>query len=263
MKKSKKGQITIFVIIALIIVVAIALFFALKQVSISPGGGGIFGGPLSGQQTQTYIEDCAKKATSEILPEMYLKAGFINPSPFFIYDGEKIGYLCYTPFKNQLCINKHPVLNKEVEKVITDYITPKIQKCFSDIKEQLRDSDFRDSPAIDINVFVEDKKIAVKIKKDIAYTFNDNSVQLSIFNTEVDSAFFDFIKLSSQIIDEELDCDCEKESCNADITRLNKNNREFEITKPVYTSEGIEIYNIKEILTQNEFKFAVANCIRA
>jgi hypothetical protein len=48
------------------------------------------------------------------------------------------------------------------------------------------------------------------------------------------------------------------------IIELNRKNRDFEITKPVYTGgTNIEVYTIREVSSDKQFGFAIRNCWRA
>lgn len=258
-ENNKKAQITIFVIIALIIICAIIIVFVLlgKPIGIT--------GISARQNPELYIEKCIEDSTNEAQDFLIKRGGVItgiNSDRKIYYNNTNITYLCYTSRDEELCINEHPMLNKEIEKEIERIIKPKLEKCFEELKK-LENYKEAKSGIESLNISILPKALSVIVEKNIEYTKNEQSFKLRNFKKNIPSKVYDFISLSNQIINQELDCDCELESCNADSLGLSVENREFEISKPVYLTEGTEIYFIREILSGKEFLFAIRNCVRS
>jgi hypothetical protein len=252
--KNKKVQITIFVIIAIVLVVSIALIFIFVQkpsIKISPENPGTI---------KSYIEKCARDATEEAEKLVIPQGGFLEPSSYLLYNDTKVAWLCYTPFNKQLCSNRHPMLNKEIEKEIENYIKPKIEGCFNDIKTKLKNYDYKEE-LLSIDVEILSKNIYVNMTKKITYTKYDRTISLENFDAQIKSPVYDFIRLATEIVNQEVSCDCTRETCNADVIALNRLNRDFEISRFI-TGRNEKIYTIKDILTNKKFNFAVRNCVR-
>jgi hypothetical protein len=250
-RESKKSQITVLIIIAIIIVIAIAfLFIFLKKPEgyISPK-----------ENPKAYIDKCARDAITPILDNIYPNGGFTNPVNYIIFNQKKVEYYCYTPNNFQLCTEIHPVIKKEIENEIKNQTINKINSCFTELRKQL--SNYQEKP-LTYSIEILPNQISIKIDKEVSYTQNGQTVTISNFKSSVNSRLFDFLRLSNDIINAEVNCNCNTQSCNPDLSEMNRNNRDFTITKPVYTGTGEEIYNIKEINTGKEFNFALRNCVR-
>ena len=254
LNKNKYSQITIFVIVAIAIIALITIFFIIKKPSVSSGL------PPPGEDPRRYIEVCTELALQDILPQLELQGGFSNPTSYHTYNGTKITFLCTAQSKEQLCINKHPMLNKEIEKEIYNLIKPKIDYCFVNLKNAMKEYNYQEDNMV-LNITIVDRKLNVDIAKRISFTRNSQTQTIEDFRLSLNSYLSDFVTLSNRIINEELTCNCPSESCNADIINLNNQNRLFEITKPVLTGEGIEVYSIYEPNTKEKFYFAIKNCV--
>jgi hypothetical protein len=254
---SKRSQVTLFVIIALVIVVLIAAIFLLKnqvqnKISLKEN---------PSDYIRVLIQKCAEQAGMEAEKLVISHGGFLNPTNSLVFNGTNLSYLCWASQDLELCTNEHPLLNLEIQKEIDSYIKPKLEKCFSDVKTQLNNYGYSEGDLI-ISSSIELKEIRIKINKKISFKVNDNSVNLENFETKIISPLYDFIKITNEIINQELNCNCGVESCNAKTVELNKNNRDFDISKPVYTADGKEVYLIEELLTGKRFGFAIKNCVR-
>jgi hypothetical protein len=258
----KKSQITIFVIIAIILVASVIFVFTLR--------GKILPQIFPSSDIPGQIEKCAKDATNEAEKEVISHGGFLESSfagsidngNYLMFNTKKISMLCYTGEDYELCVNEHPVLNKEIENQIYMYIKPKIENCFSNIEKQYRNYDYKQG-TLNLSIKLAPKQILIKINKKISYVKSDNTVVYENFNNAINSPLYDFVFLANQIINQEVSCKCGKETCNADLIKLNRDNRDFEITKPVYTGNGEEIYVINEISSEKKFNFAIRNCVRS
>ena len=75
--RSKKGQIAIWFIVAIVIVAIIGVVFFLRQKSQLPG--------IEEASPEQFVKACAKEATEEALDIMLPKGGFVNPENFVTY----------------------------------------------------------------------------------------------------------------------------------------------------------------------------------
>ena len=128
--KYRRGQIAIWVIIAVMLVATIAIFFLIARKAVSPSGS------FSDEQSpKAYIERCARDAIDEAVGIMLPQGGFVNPTNFIKKDEIKISYLCRNSGNYLHCINQHPMYLNEMKLEIKNYIRPKVEKCFLDLKE--------------------------------------------------------------------------------------------------------------------------------
>lgn len=249
----KKSQVTIFVIIAIVIIVAIAgAFILIKKTGTTS---------LSiNENPKAYMENCMKKASEEALKKIIPVGGLLNQDKSFLFNKQKVIFLCYTMLNRELCTNEHPMLNIEIQNQIISDIKPKVEKCFAEVASSLRDYDYKEI-AGELKAEISPNILIIKSDKKITYTKNEEINSISGFNTRVNSALWDFISLSNKIVNQEVNCDCGVNSCNADVLKLSLENPEFEIEHFVAGSEE-EVYSIKELLTEQIFNIAIRNCVR-
>jgi len=256
--KSRKSQITIFVIIALIIVVSIAVIFIMVRkpfVEVS-----------ASENPSAYLQNCVQSSLETNLNKLSKQGGFYEPPHFVNYNATKVSYLCYTENYDELCVNNHPMLNKEIEEQIAENIKPSVEKCFASLKSELAAYDYKSSGEMKISAEISPGKVVVSVNKEISFSKNEETTTLNKFLISANSPLFDFVSLSGKIINQELVvdgrlCDCFEESCDADTLGLSLENRGFEISKPVYSENG-EIYSIVESSSGKNFEFAVRNCAK-
>ncbi|MDP1729435.1 MAG: hypothetical protein Q8L27_04490 [archaeon] len=252
---SKRGQVSVFVIIALMIVVILAIILTINLnknsgVSVNPS-----------EDPKGYIQDCAIKATKEAELNLIPSGGFLKPQNSIYFDNTNVTWMCYTPFNEQLCMNKHPLLTGEIEDEIRAIITPKIEACFSKLKTTFKNNDYIEG-SLTVNPLITDGFVKIEVRKKISIKKQDNSLaEFENFDSVLLSPLYNFVQMENRIIREELLCDCTQEICNADIFDLNGDNRNFETIRFV-TGKNEKIYTIEEISTKKQFNFAVRNCVR-
>ena len=104
--KSKRAQVTIFIILGLILVVSIALIFLVFRqptLEVSPSG-----------NPEAYIEKCMRDYGKEALNILMPQGGDIEPKGSIKYQGKDITYLCacdllkYQPRKSAMTTSKIP-----------------------------------------------------------------------------------------------------------------------------------------------------------
>lgn len=135
---SKKGQVTIFVIVAIVIIAAVVLFFTL-----SDSGKKIIN-TITGKQVDVngQFTDCVSNNKNILnnLSLIELQGGVVNPKNYVLYNNTKIEYLCYTNQYYQTCVMQHPLLLNEINSEIQKVAEPEIRACMATLKNDLESS---------------------------------------------------------------------------------------------------------------------------
>ena len=118
--KSKRSQITIFVIIAIVIIAGVILFFALTDT-----GRNLLRN-ITGQEIDfnSQVRNCIEN-NPEIKSEINLimsQGGSLNPGNYFLYNDTKFSYLCYTNQYYKGCVMQNPNLLFNTENEIENSI---------------------------------------------------------------------------------------------------------------------------------------------
>ena len=87
---NKKGQLAIWVIIAIFLVASIVLFFFIERRVSVPAEVGA--GEVNPKQ---FIDKCVRKHANEAVDIMLPQGGFIKPEHAKLYKNINVSYLCY------------------------------------------------------------------------------------------------------------------------------------------------------------------------
>lgn len=245
-KNEKRGQVTIFIIIALIIVVAIALIFLLRReptTGVSPE-----------TNPQAYIEKCMRDYTKEAVSNLSEKGGDAEPEISVTYKGKEITYLCYNANSYKPCINQMPMLIEHIQGEITDYIEPKVKECFSSLQQELEKRNYRVSlETMEISTELQPKRVIVEINRKLTITKNEETRTFNEFKAEISHPIYDLAEIAMEIVNQEA------EFCNFENLGFMITYPEYDIRKDSF--DGSLIYTITDLETSNSFKFAVRGCV--
>jgi len=188
--KSKKAQLAIFIILAILIVIALLVFLFFGdniKAWISPTG------------SQEYIKDCTQQATEEALQKLETRGGSLEPENYILYQDNKIDYACYTEKYYETCVMQKPFLKQNIEQEIASYIEPKIKSCFESMKDQLERSgsmvavnDIKTEASLAPNSVIVTIRAPTTIRRQGALSFENMKVG-------VKSEVYDLVMLASSI----------------------------------------------------------------
>ena len=126
--KNSKGQITIFVITAVVIVAIVALiYFVFPSVLVSLGI--VSGNPSA------FMQNCIEEEIQNSVNLVSTQGGSLEPRNFILYQDEKIEYLCYNENYYLPCIMQQPLLKQHIENEIERGIKNQEDVCFENLKE--------------------------------------------------------------------------------------------------------------------------------
>ena len=153
-KLAKKAQVTIWIILAIVLVAAIALIFLLKIPEK------IF--PPAATPTML-LQDCIKDKLDATIGNISNRGGSINPVNAIMYKGEKIEYLCYTNQYYQTCKNQQPMLKQHMEREILEAIEPEAKRCVGELKQELTSRGYDVSGKEDVSVEITQNNVRVSV----------------------------------------------------------------------------------------------------
>jgi hypothetical protein len=128
------------------------------------------------------IEGCAQTAIQEGLDILMLQGGVIESENYFMYEGKKIDYVCYSENEYENCIMQKPILTNTIRDELEKYSTPKIKSCLNSVKSSLESRGY--------SVVMRDPEIVIDLVPDNVLV--DMNLGLRIEKTGVES--FDHIR---------------------------------------------------------------------
>ncbi len=201
--KAKKAQLALFIILAIVLVVAIALIFFLRfdQVTdlIRPDT------PSPQAEMELVMETKTREAIDLMLPQ----GGYINVTgsdtpPYVLYDNGKISYLCYNMNYYYPCINQQPMFIRHLEQEIHDYILPSVEESFDGLIQSYKDGNFDvDTGPLNLNVELRPKQVRIDIEKRITATRGDETREYENFRKVISSPLYDLSVVAKEIASQE------------------------------------------------------------
>lgn len=245
MLDNKKGQITIFVILGLIIVVGVIIIFLL----IRPPEVRL----LDENNPQAFVESCTREAVEEALEILSKQGGDIDPKGSLQYDDEEIAYLCYNFNYYERCINQRPLLIEHIENEITRYITPKVNDCFFNLESGLRGRYEIETSKMELRTILQPQTVFVEIDKKFKITRNDEVRNFEGFKMSMSHPIYDLAEVAMEIANQE------SKYCNFDELGFMIFYPEFDISKFIRGEADI-VYSVLERATDRKFTFAIRSC---
>lgn len=239
-----KGQVTIFIILALVLVGILVVIFAFPEVnvfsdSVNPG---------------QYLKSCIEPEINIIKDTLSEQGGYANPSHYTFYQDMKIQYLCYISESYLPCVVQQPLLLKNVENEVKKYIEPRAKQCLQDLKNQYERKGYRvASSGSEIKVSIIPEKIVVDFVAPLTIT-KETTQTFQKFAVATDSNWYDLILTAVSIIQYESTLGDSETSLYISYYP----NLKIEKTR---RDDGTTIYQLSDITTEDEFTFATRSLI--
>ena len=251
MEKNKRGQVTIFIIVAIVIVVIGVLVFLLWPRITSTS-------TFDVENPEIFMQDCVEGELRNLVYDLTRHGLALEPQNYAFYETEKIQYLCYTSEYNQPCIRSPPFVKDTLEEQVSLNIKSKVESCFDNLVEKYQSKAY----AVELKRSlgqVETKVLPLEIKTSLLkyeLTISKSSTERhKSFNIILNSNLYEVLNVASHILDDEANFG------EADKIKYMLDNLGLEITGPEYT-DGTKIYIIKDKKTKEVFQFASRSLVQ-
>lgn len=240
-QKSKQSQVSVFIILTILIVIVLIVFF------VNRGG---LTSIIGGESPVNQIEKCMQENAKEGLNILSSQGGSLDPKNYYLYQNNKIDYLCYTEEYYKPCVMQKPLLKQDIEKELKAYLEPKISSCLESVKSSFE----RKGYSFDY----KEQKIDVQIVPDNIII--DNNLQLTIskdktesyknIKTSISSSLYGFIMTSSSI------ANWEARYGDSETLAYMLYYPSLKVEKKI-RSDGTRIYILTDRNSLEQFKFAI------
>jgi len=240
-----KAQVTIFIIIAIVIILGIIMIFLLK------------GGPLIDKPSDSnpveFVQDCVRDAVDNSVQKMLANGGQRSPSWAISYKGEEWNYLCYQADYYLGCYNLHPMLELQIESEIVEDTKTSVQGCFNLMKEDFEKKGFVVSGGpTNYSVDLLPGSVEIKLRKKLNLEKEGSSQSFEIFDTTILSPIYELVRIAREIVNSE------SQFCNFEYNGYMLLYPEYNIRRIDYRDS--KIYLLIDRKSKQEFKFAVRSC---
>jgi hypothetical protein len=193
MVKSKKGQVTIFIILAIIIVVAGLSIYLFRDTILTKKI------PSNIEPIQTNFLNCIEQSTLTGISILESKGGYIeNPSfvsgsvymPFsseLNFVGTQIPYWYYIS-GNNIEFEQMPSI-EEMNKQLENYLTNKLMNCNFEIYKNQGYEIETEQPQVNVNI--KNNNVQIEVDMDLSVGFQEDIFLMKSFSVEVNSLLGD------------------------------------------------------------------------
>ncbi len=246
----KRGQVTLFVIVGVLIILAILVvfFFFGKSIveSVSP-----FKSP------RTFTEKCIADSVQLSINSVLENGGLVAPRlPSISYKDHSYNYLCYAKEYYTKCYNYYPMLSRIAEEQIRQNTVESVEGCFDFLIEdyESRGLDVTEKD-LDYSVEVVPGSVRLRVEKQISTNTGESSNVFEAYDLKIPSDLFELIEIARNVVNQEA------EFCYFE-------NNGFMVIYPLYNMsridyDGSKIYEVENRKTKEVFKFATRSCAYA
>ena len=241
-KIQSKGQVTIFIIIAILIVgLAVLFFFVIPRAELTTA--------FNEKNPQAFIHSCLEDKIKDTVEKISLQGGSIEPEHYFTYNNVRIEYLCYTNENYKTCIVQRPLLKQHIESEIENEIREDVVNCFNSLRASYEEKNY--------NVQMEVGRTTLELlPKRVVASFDylltvskGQTDRYNSFNVVLNNNLYELISISNSIVEWETifgDVDPRTYMMLYPDLRVEKNLRD----------DGTKIYVLTDKNTENKFQFA-------
>ena len=244
-RKNKRGQVTIFIIVAIVIVVIGVLIFAFYPRMQSTSGFDV-------ENPERFLQNCVEDKLKIFITDFSAHGLSLDPVNYAFYEREKLQYLCYTPNYDEACIRYPAFLIDTFEQKVSENLKSTIDGCFDSLEESYTSKNYdviskKSLGRVETKILPREIKLEL-INYEITVS-KEQSEKHNSFSILLYSNLYELLEVSSDILEDEVAFG------EADKFQYVMNNLDLEITGPEYT-DGTNIYIIKDKKTKEVFRFA-------
>ena len=241
---NKRGQVTIFIIVALLVIAIAALVYIL-----SPGIGFDIG--RDSNNPYDFMKTCLEEDLENNIEIISLQGGSLEPEAYYLYNDYDIEYLCYTNEYYEPCVMQQPLLKNHIESEIKSSIENVAAQCFSSMDESFQKKGYSTNlvaGSLDVNITLD--KVLVDF---IGYEFmitKGETERYDNFKVELlNNNLYELIMIASNILEWEV------AAGYVDVTFYMDYYPKIKVEQDIL-GDGTTIYKLEYRDSENKFQFA-------
>ena len=240
--EDKSGQLTIFIIVAVIIVaMAAMIYFLFPGVLVNFG--------ISEGNPQQFMQTCIEEELRNNVEKISAQGGSLEPENFVLYQDDKIEFLCFNENDYLPCVMQQPFLKEHIESEIKRGIKNQEDVCFEELKETFQRRGYDVSLTRgETTIELLPEKISATFENDLTLT-NENSERIEKINVVVNNNLYELISIANSILN------WEARYGDAETTIYMNYYHELKVEK-LKQSDGSTIYILTNRDTGEKFQFA-------
>lgn len=195
----KRGQVSIFVIVGVVLVILIAIVLYLNQTR------GLLVAPEKFLQSQKeviqdHIEDCV---TERVGPGVILlgeQGGNFDPANHIRYQGKRVKYFCQNIIGDRRCLNSVPPL-ETIQNELQTFLEFEINDCIDrTLLDELQGVNVNAGESINVNTDLEGEKALITVDWDVSFEKGGSVVELDQVRTAVEAPLEDLHSVARDVV---------------------------------------------------------------
>jgi len=239
--ESKRSQLAIFIILAVLILIVLILLFL---------RGGDIRTLFLGKSPVEKIQDCVKEPLEKGIEMVSKQGGAIEPENYFLYEDNKVDYICYTEESFQKCVMQKPLLKNDIEEDLKVYIEPKVKGCVDSVVSSLSRKGEVSSSEPNISVELVPGSAVVDVEINLKIISGDGTQTYKNIKTTKSSSLYKFVMITSSI------ANLEAEYGDSEILSYMLNNKWLKVEK-IKQGDDTRIYILTNRESNEQFMFAM------
>jgi uncharacterized protein (UPF0333 family) len=240
--KNNRGQLTLFIIVAIVVVALVAMaYLFFPQVIVSFGAGTT--------NPNVFIQNCMEQQLRDTVKNVSLQGGSLNPENFILYQNQKIEYLCYNANFYLPCIMQQPLLKQHIEAEIKRGIKNQEDSCFNSLKDSFEKRGYTVNLARkETNVELLPSRVAVTFTNDLTLT-KQGSERFEKINVVLNNNLYELTSIADSILN------WEARYGDTETTTFMSYYKNLKVEKKLQ-SDGSTIYILTNRNSGDKFQFA-------
>lgn len=241
--KKNKGQVTIFIIIAILIVgLAVLFYFIIPQTKSTT--------EFNEKNPSGFIQACLEDKIEDTIEIISLQGGSMAPEHYFTYNNTNIEYLCYTNEDFRGCVIQQPLLKQQIESEIEDEIRGDVVSCFNALEESYKEKSYNVNLESGItNVELLPKRVVASF--DYVLTVSKAQTdRYDSFSVVLNNNLYELVGITNSILG------VESEGVEAETTFYMNNYHDLQVEKEK-KSDRSTVYILTDINNGKKFQFAL------
>jgi hypothetical protein len=238
----KRGQVTIFIIIA-VVIVAVGIFLYMIFPSIKTNLG------VQQQNPNSFIQTCLEKDIKDNIALASVQGGSIIPQAYTVFGNNKIEYLCYTNQYYRNCVVQQPMLKQHIETELKTSINSVVSDCFDSLQSSYESQGYQvNIQRGQFNVELLPKRVVTNINYSLTLT-KTGTQKYDSFSVVVNNNLYELIAIANSIVE------WEATYGKADVSIYMVYYHDLQVEKKT-KADSTKIYIIQDLSTGNSFEFA-------
>jgi len=239
---NKRGQVTIFIIVGIIIVVfAILIYMFYPSIKSNLGFGS--------QNPSAYMQTCLEDDIVNSVDVLSAQGGSIKPEHYITYNNEDIEYLCYTNEYYKTCVVQQPMLQNHVEEEIKKNINSRALECFAGMKATYENKGYSfNSRGENFEVELLPKRIVVRFNDSVTL-IKEDSENYDSLEVVLNNNLYELVSIANSILN------WEAQYGDSETTIYMNYYHDLKVEKKKQ-GDGSTIYILTDRNNENKFQFA-------